>query len=267
MKKSRRHAYGQHFLVNRSVLSKIVDTVAPDSDDTIVEVGAGRGNLTALLAERAGRVIAIEKDERLLSDLRKQVPENVHVIHADVLAIDLRRLLEEKGAVPCRAIGNLPYAISTPFLFKVIEWKTLISDCVFLLQKEVADRVSAAAGSRAYSPLSFFLQNVFDVRILFQISPGSFAPPPKVHSSLLFLRRRPTSQHKEAEHPDFRIYMKSSFAHRRKQLRNNLARLAPGETIEAAFIKLSIAQNVRADELTEAQFVELYHLLRPHFRP
>jgi 16S rRNA (adenine1518-N6/adenine1519-N6)-dimethyltransferase len=262
MKKSRRHALGQHFLANRSVLRKIVDVIAPARDDTLVEVGAGKGILTKALAERAASVVAVEKDERLIPLLRKAAPENVRIVHADVLTLDFGEMLGEFGLSSARAAGNLPYSVSTPFLFKFLDAKSAFTDGFFLVQKEVAARIAAHPGSKQYAPLSIFIQNDFEVRIEFSVSPGSFSPPPKVQSSLLSLRKRPQPLHEEAGSEQFRSFVRTSFAQRRKKLMNNLTSGKHRAGVEKAFADCGLDRNTRAEDLSPDDFVILFRALK-----
>ena len=139
MKRTRRHALGQHFLSNRSVLQKIVRVIAPAKTDVIIEIGAGKGALTFALAEGAGHVTAIEKDPSFLPFLRDKEGPRLAVLEADVLDVDFREVLKRVGARPggAKLVGNLPYSISSPILFKALESKALFARCVFLIQKEV----------------------------------------------------------------------------------------------------------------------------------
>jgi len=262
MKKSRRHALGQHFLANEGVLRKIVGAIDPQPSDVIVEVGAGRGVLTRRLAERAGRVIAIEKDERLVPGLRESMPANVEVVHGDVLRTDLRPILDRAGVPSLRLVGNVPYSISSPLLFRVLDERELLSDCVFLLQKEVAERVTAGPGTKSYAPLGILLQNEFEARIAFHVSPGSFSPPPKVQSALLTLRRRPAPLHPGAAEEPYRAFLRAAFAERRKMLWKNLARRATPAAIAAAYESLGLARNARAEELAQDLLFALFLALR-----
>jgi len=261
MKKSRRHALGQHFLASPAVLRKIVGAIDPRPEDVLVEVGAGRGVLTAALAEKAGRVIAVEKDERLIPGLERDMPANVEVIHADVLSLDLREIMEKSRASALRLVGNIPYVISSPLLFRVLDDRELLSDCVFLLQKEVAERVTAGPGSKRYAPLGILLQNEFEARIAFTVAPGSFSPPPKVQSALLTLRRRPAPLHPAAAGAPFRAFLKAAFAERRKMLWKNLAGRATPAALTAAYAELGLAHNARAEELTADALFALFRAL------
>jgi 16S rRNA (adenine1518-N6/adenine1519-N6)-dimethyltransferase len=262
MPKSRRHALGQHFLTNQGVLRKIVATIDPGPEEVIVEIGAGRGDLTAALAEKAGRVIAVEKDERLVPALREAVPANVKVIHADILKLDLREILKETGAPVLRLVGNVPYSISSPLLFRVLDERSLLIDCVFLLQKEVAERITAGPGTKSYAPLGILLQNEFEARIAFKVAPGSFSPPPKVQSALLTLRRRPAPLHPGGADEPYRAFLRAAFTERRKMLWKNLARRATPAAITAAYDSLGLARNVRVEELSQDLLFALFLTLR-----
>jgi 16S rRNA (adenine1518-N6/adenine1519-N6)-dimethyltransferase len=261
-KKSRRHALGQHFLSNPGVLRKIIAVIDPKPDDLIVEVGAGRGALTAALAEKAGRVVAVEKDERLIPGLREGVPANVEVIHGDILRIGLLEILEKAGAPALRLVGNIPYSISTPLLFRLLDERERIADGVFLLQKEVVERVTAEPGTKSYAPLGILLQNAFEARIAFTVAPGSFSPPPKVQSALLTLRRRPSPLHPDAAAEPFRAFLRVAFAERRKMLWKNLSRRATPAALETAYGALGLSRNVRAEELPPDTLFALFRKLQ-----
>jgi len=262
MHKSRRQALGQHFLANEGVLRKIVGVIDPRPEDVIVEVGAGRGALTARLAERAGRVVALEKDERLIPELRTAMPADVEIVHADILKADLRDILEKSKASTLRLVGNVPYSISSPLLFRVLDDRELLSDCAFLLQKEVAERVTAGPGTKSYAPLGILLKNEFEARVAFTVAPGSFSPPPKVRSALLVLKRRASPLQPGAADQPFRAFLRAAFAERRKMLWKNLARRATPAAIAAAFESLGISRNARAEELAPDVLFALFVALR-----
>jgi 16S rRNA (adenine1518-N6/adenine1519-N6)-dimethyltransferase len=262
MLKSRRHALGQHFLASPAVLRRIVGAIGPGPGDLIVEVGAGRGALTAALAGKAGRIIAVEKDGRLVPGLEATMPANVEVIHDDILKLDLRGILAKAGAPRMRLVGNIPYSISSPLLFRVLDEREILSDCVFLLQKEVAERVTAGPGTKSYAPIGVLLQNEFEARIAFTVAPGSFSPPPKVHSALLTLRRRPVPLHAGGADEPFRAFLRAAFAERRKMLWKNLARRATPADLAAAYESLGLARNVRAEALSAERLFALFQTLR-----
>ncbi len=261
MYRSRRQALGQHFLINPGVLHKIVAAIDPGPGDVIVEIGAGKGALTAALAGKAGRVVAVEKDERLIPGLRERMPANVEVVHGDILRVDFREFLAKAGAPALRLVGNVPYSISSPLLFRVIDDRALLSDCAFLLQKEVAERVTAGPGTKSYAPLGILLQNEFEARIAFTVAPGSFSPPPKVQSAFLTLRRRPSPLHPGAAEEPFRAFLRAAFAERRKMLWKNLSRRATPAALEAAYAGLGLSRNVRAEDLSADVLFTLFRAL------
>jgi len=262
MYRSRRQALGQHFLSNPGVLRKIAAAIDPKAADVIVEIGAGKGALTMALAAKAGRVVALEKDERLVPALREAMPANVEVVHADALRVDLGGILEKSGAAGLRLVGNIPYSISSPLLFRVLDERAVLSDCVFLLQKEVAERVTAGPGTKSYAPLGILLQNEFETRIAFTVSPGSFSPPPKVQSALLVLRRRLSPLHHGAAEEPYRAFLRAAFAERRKMLWKNLSRRATPAALDAAYGALGLGRNARAEELSPDSLFSLFEALR-----
>lgn len=254
-------ALGQHFLTSRPILRKIVEAIAPEKDELIVEIGAGRGALTFPLAERAGKVIAIEKDKTLVPFLLESQRPNLDVRQADVLRLDFRNLVAGepgfRGKV--KLVGNLPYVISSPLLFKVLKNKELFSVCVFLLQREVAERIASSPGSKDYAPLSILFQRHFEVRLCFTVAPGAFSPPPRVQSSLVALIRRPRPLFPVSDEDHFRRFLRSSFAQRRKTLINNLrAARYPRDLLRESFGNLSLKETIRAEQLSINQFAELF---------
>lgn len=261
MPKSRRHALGQHFLVNDGVLRKIVAAIDPRPGDIIVEIGAGRGVLTAALAEKGARIIAVEKDERLVPGLRQALPAGIELVHGDILKTDLGEIAKKAGVPAIRLVGNVPYSISSALLFRVLDDRAVISDCVFLLQKEVAERVTAGPGTKSYAPLGILLQNEFEASIAFTVAPGSFSPPPKVQSALLVLKRRLAPLHPGASEEPFRSFLRAAFAERRKMLWKNLSRRATPAALEAAYDQLGIPRGARGEELSPDLLFTLFRAL------
>ncbi|MGZ5495430.1 MAG: ribosomal RNA small subunit methyltransferase A, partial [Candidatus Aminicenantales bacterium] len=190
--------------------------------------------------------------------LREKMPANVEVLHGDILRTDLRQVSKAAGVPALRLVGNIPYSISSPLLFRVLDDRGILSDCVFLLQKEVAARVTAGPGTKSYAPLGILLQNEFEARIEFTVAPGSFSPPPKVQSALLTLRRRPSPVHPGAAEEPFRAFLRAAFAERRKMLWKNLSRRATPAALEGAYDALGLARNVRAEELSPDVLVALF---------
>jgi 16S rRNA (adenine1518-N6/adenine1519-N6)-dimethyltransferase len=190
------------------------------------------------------------------------MPANVEVVHADILKIDLRDDLTKAKVPSVRLVGNVPYSISSPLLFRVLDDRALFSDCAFLLQKEVAERVTAGPGTKSYAPLGILLQNEFEARIAFAVAPGSFSPPPKVQSALLTLRRRPVPLHPGAAEEPYRAFLRAAFAERRKMLWKNLARRATPAALDAAYASLGLSRNARAEELSPDALFVLFQTLR-----
>ena len=257
-------ALGQHFLTSRPALRKIVDVISPRKDELVIEIGAGKGVLTFPLAERAGKVIAIEKDGNLIPFLLKNQRSNLVIRHEDVLRLDFRDLVGGEATFrgKVKLAGNLPYVISSPLLFKALENRDLFTSCVFLLQKEVAERISAGPGSKKYAPLSILLQMHFDVRLCFTLAPGAFSPPPRVQSSLVALTKRPRPLFPVVDEARFHRFLRTAFAQRRKTLLNNLksARYPLG-LLQETFRHLSLTETVRAEQLSIGQFADLFKTL------
>jgi len=264
MKRSKIKALGQHFLRDRSVLRKIVRTISPDKSDIIIEIGAGKGFLTFPLAEEADRVIAIEKDKTLIPELKSRCVPNLEIVDADVLTLRFADLVgskkSRKGKV--KLVGNLPYVISSQVLVKVLEEKDVVDKCVFLLQKEVAERISAQPGTKSYAPLSIRFQNDFKVQLCFTVKPESFSPPPQVKSALISLEKRCQPLCLISDEEAFRKFLKVVFRHRRKTLFNNL--LLAGHTrsqLEWTAVELRMGKDVRPEQLTISAYVELFNFL------
>lgn len=261
---SKAKALGQHFLTDRSVLRKIVDIIDPKKDELVIEIGAGKGALTFPLAERSGKVIAVEKDQDLVPFLRESGKENLAVLGRDVLGVDFRALVADERAFAgkVKLAGNLPYSISSPLLFKILKDKDLFSACVFLLQKEVAERLAAQPGSKDYAPLSILFQLHFDIRLRLRLAPGTFSPPPKVLSTLVSFEKRPEPLFVIRDEDEFRRFLRVAFAQRRKTLLNNLKSLhLPLGLFKEFLLRFGLKETVRAEQLTIGQFVALFELL------
>lgn len=261
MKRSRAHALGQHFLSHPGLLNKIVRVIDPQPGELIIEVGPGRGALTALLAPKAGRVIGIEKDGRLITLLEGRDLPRTSIVHADILRTDWIALVRGSGIAPGKAklAGNIPYAISSPLLARVLEARGLFSQCVFLIQKEFAERLAAGPGSKKYAPLSMLMQRAFVVKQHFTVSRQAFVPPPKVESAVVSLTPRDKPDFPVADEPLLAAFLRAAFAQRRKTLANNLERAGlPRETVAAALEGSGLAPKVRAEEVPVGAFVALF---------
>jgi len=256
--------WGQHFLTDRRILSRILRVIDPQAHDLIVEIGAGKGALTFLLAKTARKVIAIEMDRDLIPHLGSRKIDNLMIVERDALRVDFKTLLDAEDPRPesAKLVGNLPYSISSPLMFKVLENKDLFQRCVFLIQKEVAERITAQPGSKKYAPLSILVHNHFSARVHFSIRPGSFSPPPKVESALISLDRRASPLFEIPDEALFLEFLQMVFRQRRKILLNNLRKSAwPADAVQAAFEKLGLKHTARPEELSLEQFVKLNFFL------
>jgi 16S rRNA (adenine1518-N6/adenine1519-N6)-dimethyltransferase len=213
-----RQRLGQHFLIKGSILERIAKAACPERAPLVVEIGPGRGALTERLLQRAERVVAIELDLSLVDHLQRKfaAEPRLEVIHADALDIDLAQW----GVAP--VAGNLPYYAATPIIERTVRRRA--SRAVFLIQKEVAERLAAAPGNREYGFLSVATQLFANVRVLFEVKPGAFRPPPKVDSAVVLLEPRAEAPAAD-EAEGFLKFVGQCFHQKRKTIRNNLADL------------------------------------------
>jgi 16S rRNA (adenine1518-N6/adenine1519-N6)-dimethyltransferase len=266
MKNSKRKALGQHFLTDRKALHRIAEVIAPTAGDLIIEIGAGKGALTFYLTKTEAKIFAIEKDKTLIPHLKKKEFPNLTVIAEDALRVDFGDLLQgRKGKI----VGNLPYAISTPLMFKVLKERESVTLCVFLLQKEVAHRVCALPGTKKYAPLSILFQNDFEARVHFTVPASSFSPSPRVESALISLRKRPEPLSLIPHREGFVKFLKDAFRSRRKKLSNNLKALEISPSrIKNAYLACGIEEKWRPEQLSLSRFVALYvHLFDDQSTP
>ena len=214
--------FGQNFLVDRSVINRIIDAVSPKADETIIEIGPGRGALTSRLAETAGRVVAIEFDRELIPQLRAQFANaaNLTLVEADALTINFCELIrpQENG----RVVANLPYNIATAILQRLIEQRNCLTDMTLMLQREVVDRITAEAGSSERGYLSVLVEAYCEPEKLFDVPPQAFRPAPKVWSTVVRLRVRPKIAADVKNEDLLWQIVSAGFAQRRKTILNNL---------------------------------------------
>jgi 16S rRNA (adenine1518-N6/adenine1519-N6)-dimethyltransferase len=251
---------GQHFLSDPRLLSRIADALEAGPGDTVLEIGPGLGGLTGPLSERAGRVIVIEKDRDLVPDLRSRFP-NIEVIEGDALDVDWPSLASVEGGRFLVA-GNIPYNITSPLLDKAL-LPPRPSRIVFLVQKEVAERVAAEPGSEAYGGLTIGIQAVAGVERLFTVPAGAFKPAPKVDSAVLRLTPLAQPLVSDAERETFRALVVGLFGFRRKQLLRGLREFT-GWTAErlAGFLSdLGFDGTIRPEVLSPVEFVRLHRAL------
>lgn len=244
---------GQHFLFDPRILARIADALEAGADDTVLEIGPGPGGLTAALAERAARVVAIEKDGDLVAGLRRRLP-GVSVIEGDALELDWHALAGPRFLVA----GNIPYNITSPLIDKALE-PPAPRRVVFLVQKEVADRVTAATGTPEYGALSVEVQAVAIPERLFTVPAGAFRPRPQVDSAVLRLVPSSAPVVGDADRSGFRRLVVGLFGFRRKQLLRGLRELTGWEAhrVEDILRRLGIDPTVRPESLAPAEFAGL----------
>lgn len=251
---------GQNFLHDRSVIDKIVQAIAPQPGDAIVEIGPGQGALTFPLLKKHGEVTAIEFDRDLHAPLQAAAREHgtLHLIEGDVLGVDFTALAAQRGdgRGQIRLVGNLPYNLSSPILFHALEHASTIRDMHFMLQKEVVERMAAGPGNKVYGRLSVMLQAYCAVTPLFVVPPGAFRPAPKVDSAVVRLLPKPAGCIDVQDRVRFANVVRAAFGQRRKTLRNALHGVAGTALIEAAGLR----PDARAEQVDVAGFVRLANL-------
>ena len=244
-----RKRFGQHFLIDRACIRRIVDAIDPCPDDRVVEIGPGLGALTEALLERLPCLDVIEIDRDLAQRLASRYPSSRLRVHVeDALRVDYRALGER-----LRIVGNLPYNISSPLLFQVMEYAASIVDIHVMLQKEVVDRMHAAAGSADYGRLSVMIGYRFHVERLFNVGSGAFRPQPKVESAFVRLRPRAPLTWPARDERLFARIVTAAFGQRRKTLRNALAKIVTEEKLRAA----GFDPQARGETLSIERFVAL----------
>lgn len=251
-----RKSLGQHFLNDRRILGRIADALHLRGGETVVEIGPGRGALTDILAERAGRLIAVEYDRALADLLRQRYAKrsNVIVAEADVLAVSLGGL----AAGPYVLVGNVPYYITTPILFHALV-PPRADRSVYLVQKEVADRLVAAPGTKEYGALTVNVAAVARAETLFKVPAGAFTPPPKVESAVVRITPHVTALVTPAEERPFRLLVQGAFGMRRKQMRRVLRSLnaLDADAADVLLRATDIDPEARPETLAPAQFAAL----------
>jgi 16S rRNA (adenine1518-N6/adenine1519-N6)-dimethyltransferase len=241
--------FGQHFLTDQHIIARIVAAIAPKRTDKIVEIGPGPGALTGPLMERLDHLHAVEVDRDLAATLRTRFYTADFTLHeCDVLEFDF-------GAMGSafRAVGNLPYNISTPFLFHLAQWADSLIDATFMLQKEVVDRMVAEPGTADYGRLSVMLQYRFAMDALFDVPPESFTPPPKVNSAIVRMTPLPATRLRARDDARFAAMVTAGFGQRRKTLGNTLKPFLSAAEISAC----GIDPQRRAETLSVGEFVLL----------
>ena len=259
-------SFGQNFLTDTNILQKIVDTAEIDENVNVIEIGPGIGALTEFLAENAAEVMAFEIDERLIPILADTLRdfENVKIINEDILKSDLQARIKEftNPELPIKVVANLPYYITTPILMRLIESGISFSEFVVMMQREVADRISAQPNSKSYGSLSIAVQYYMTAKVAFIVPRAVFVPAPNVDSAILKMTRRDKPAVEVEDESFFFKVSKVSFTHRRKTLWNNLTSYF-GKTdevktkLEAALSNTELSPSVRGEALALQEFARL----------
>ncbi len=245
-----RKRFGQHFLHDAGVVRRIVEAIAPRAGESIVEIGPGEGVLTEPLLARGAKLQVVEVDRDLAARLRERYRDALVVHEGDALEFDF-------GALPpgTRVAGNLPYNISTPLLFHLSRWVDHLGDQHFMLQREVVDRMVAAASTPEYGRLSVMLQVKYRMERLFRVGPGAFRPPPEVESAVVRMDPIPADRRPAVDAAAFHALVAQAFAARRKTLRNAL------RMDEAALAALGLDSKLRPENLAPADYVRVCEAL------
>lgn len=260
--------FGQNFLISDRVFRAIVDATVATDDDWVVEIGAGVGTLTARLAERVpeGKVIALEHDPDMITVLRGELGgvDNVEIEAVDALRYDLQMAARWRGD-PIAVCGNLPYHIAAPLLFRVIDARTSVRCAVVMVQKEMADRIVAAPGTKAYGALGVMIRTYADVTVVVRVGAGSFVPPPKVDSAVIKLVPLPggAPRFAIADAAHYSRVVHAAFGQRRKTLRNALRAVFDEAAVDAALAATGIDGGRRGETLDLAEFGQLAAALSP----
>ncbi len=252
MKKSR---LGQNFLYDRSILEKIVNAAGVTGDDTVVEIGPGLGTLTRVLCRKARRVIAIELDERLYEKLGADLPEltNLELVHGDALEFPF------EGIGDFKVVANIPYYITTPIIFRLLDARKGLSTMTLTVQKEVAERIVAPPGGKDYGVLSIMVQYLAHAELKFVIPKEAFRPVPKVNSALLHIKILDRPSVSVRDEKMFSRVVKTAFSHRRKTLANSLKSL--GDEMREKLIACGIDPGRRPETLSMREFAKLADFL------
>lgn len=249
-------SFGQHFLHNKNLARSIVDLAVEKADGKLIlEVGPGRAALTQFLIENKVNFTAVEADWDMISYLSETYPDDTDLfLQKDFLKLELSQVNDGK---PFLVLGNFPYNISSQILFKIIDSHELVPDIIGMFQKELADRLVSAHGSKTYGVISLLIQFYYDAKIVFKVAPGSFTPPPKVNSAVVHFYHK--KELPECNHSLFKSVVKISFNNRRKMMRNTLKSFIQNTPLEGneVFEK-------RPEQLSLDQFVELTNLIEKH---
>ena len=243
MRHQPRKRFGQNFLVDHQIINQIISTISPKNDDSIVEIGPGKGAITFPLLEYLDHLSVIEIDRDLVSMLELEGEEKLTIYQSDALTFDFSQISNK-----IRVIGNLPYNISSPLLFHLLDYRDQIVDMTFMLQKEVVDRIVAPPGNKTYGRLSVMMQAFYEVELMFNVPKESFEPQPKIESAILYLKTKEQPLVKNSK--PLEEIVKLAFSQRRKTLKNCLK-----SVLNQSQTEIDLSQ--RAEMLSTENFVTL----------
>jgi len=250
--------FGQNYLVDKNIIKKIIEEFKPDSEDVVLEIGPGTGALTAELVNKVKRFVAVEIDKRAVKQLKEKFP-SLEIINKDFLEVNLLEFVNKNKKL--RIIGNIPYNITSPILFKLINERKFVEDALLMVQYEVAKRITAEKGTKDYGILSVLLNYFAQTKLCFKISPNVFYPKPKVYSAIIKIKFSEEEQ-KEIDDDLFIKVVKAAFGNRRKVLKNSLS--------NSIFRTINLTNNEsltnllarRAEDLSIKDFVQLYEFIK-----
>ncbi|MBD3331259.1 ribosomal RNA small subunit methyltransferase A [candidate division GN15 bacterium] len=247
--------FGQHFLTSSPTITRIIELIAPHPDQTIIEIGPGRGALTVPLAQSGADLLAIEFDRDLIEPLQKKLSDyaNIRVVQSDILEYTPPESVET-----ITLVGNLPYNITSPVIEWVVAHRDRIHRAVFMVQQEMAQRLASEPNSKDWAPIALFTQLHFQIHNRFAVKPEAFTPPPKVTSSVIELTRH-ANPVKVAHPRAFECVVRAAFAHRRKQLINNLVPeiVELPEALRSLLREIGLDETVRAEQMSTEHFLDL----------
>ena len=260
--------FGQNFLIDTTVLDRIISSAEITKEDCVLEIGPGIGTMTQYLAEHAGSVVAVEIDKALIPILEETLQDydNVTVINDDILKVDINRLVEEKnGGRPIKVVANLPYYITTPIIMGLFESHVPLESITVMVQKEVADRMQVGPGTKDYGALSLAVQYYAKPEIVANVPPNCFIPRPNVGSAVIRLTRYEEPPVQVKDEKKMFTLIRASFNQRRKTLQNGLVNSQEldftKEQVAAAIATLGVSPSVRGEALTLEQFAALANAL------
>lgn len=252
--------FGQNFLQDNNILEKIANSVDITCDDLVIEIGPGAGALTNKLIQKTNKLVCFEIDTDLQNYLSKYEDMGAQIIYGDFLKQDVNKVIDNYSYNNLYIIANLPYYITTPIIEKIIDDNLPVKNCIFMVQKEVADRLKAKVGTKQYNSLTIFIDYYFEVKKLFDVNRNSFYPRPNVDSSIISLEKR---ENKKVEVNNEQIFFKlirDAFTYKRKTLKNNLKNYNL-EVIEQILNKYNLDLSVRAENLSIEIFADISNSL------